>query len=507
MVVGIALSYSAVLIPQIETQGEIPDSENKTLTSLVASIIVLMVPLGSIMAGYLMDRIGRVNTIKFAAVPSIIGWILIATAPSIYWILAGRIFTGIACAVGSSPAIVYITEVARSDLRGSLISAGPTIASLGKRISLLSIAFNQQISSFFVAGMVLTYIEGAIMNWRLVSWIAIVLTILPIILIQMYVPESPVFLVSKGRIEDAAASLKFLYKNYPQPDHTEESIADIHLKVLIRDKERRLAANVKVSALGETQQVKHSKWAEFKKPTGYKPLIILFFFFLIQQFSGIYITLFFSVSFLMDVGSGGIDPFVASIFLGVVRFVFSCFNAYLLRRFKRRFLVMVSSFCMAVCMFCSGVVTIWISEGAIYLNFIPVLCLLLFVCSSMIGLLTIPWTMTAELFPTDIRGIGHSICFSMANCLMFLAVQSYRTLLEILGPHGIQWFFSFISIVGFFYALIWLPETHGKKLSEIEAYFQKKTPTTRNQKNITDIYNVSANNKEIEKMLKNKELA
>jgi hypothetical protein len=352
--------------------------------------------------------------------------------------------------------------------------------------------------------MVFTYIEGALMNWRLVSWIAIVFTLLPIILIQMYVPESPVFLVSKGRIEDAAESLKLLYKNYPQPEHINESLADMHLKALIKDKERRTMEKMKVSSMGEVTQMKHSKWLGFMKPTGYKPLIVLFCLFFIQQFSGIYITLFFSVTFLMDVGSGGIDPFVASIFLGVVRFVMSCLNAYLLRRFKRRFLVMISSFCMAVCMFISGAVTIWISEGATYLNFIPVLCLLLFVCSSMIGLLGIPWTMTAELFPSDIRGIGHSICFSMANILMFLAVQSYRTLLEILGPHGIQWFFSFMSVVGFFYALIWLPETHGKKLSEIEEYFQKK-PLPKNRKN--NIYSVSANKKEIEQMLKKVELA
>lgn len=44
----------------------------------------------------------------------------------------------------------------------------------------------------------------------------------------------------------------------------------------------------------------------------------------------------------------------------------------------------------------------------------------------MLGLLTIPWTMTAELFPTEIRGIGHSLSYSMANILMFAAIQSYR---------------------------------------------------------------------------------
>lgn len=102
--VGIALSYSAVLVPQLES----PDSDipvTKFLTSLVASIIVLMVPVGSIIAGFLMDSIGRINTIKVAAIPSLVGLVLIATAPNVYFILAGRIFTGIACALGTSPAV------------------------------------------------------------------------------------------------------------------------------------------------------------------------------------------------------------------------------------------------------------------------------------------------------------------------------------------------------------------------------------------------------------------
>lgn len=221
-----------------------------------------------------MDSIGRINTLKIAAFPSIIGLVLIATAPNVYFILAGRIFTGIACAMGTSPAVVYITEVSRADLRGSLISSGPTIASLG---------------------MVFTYIGGALLGWRTIAWIAIIFTILPVIAITIYVPESPVYLVSKGRIEDAAKSLKFLYSKYPQPENTLESLADMHLRVLIRDNEKRLADNLKnVNGNGKQK----SKWAGFLKPTGYKPLTILFFLFLIQQFSGIYITLFFSVTFL-----------------------------------------------------------------------------------------------------------------------------------------------------------------------------------------------------------------
>ena len=111
----------------------------------------------------------------------------------------------------------------------------------------------------------------------------------------MHVPESPVYLVSKGRIEAAAKSLKYLYSKYPQPEHTIESLADMHLRVLIRDNEKTIAEKMKNLNDDGSQK---SKWAGFKKPTGYKPLTILFFLFLIQQFSGIYITLFFSVTFL-----------------------------------------------------------------------------------------------------------------------------------------------------------------------------------------------------------------
>lgn len=169
---------------------------------------------------------------------------------------------------------------------------------------------------------------------------------------------------------------------------------------------------------------------------------------------------------------------------------------------------MLSSFFMAMCMSVSGACTVWIAEGAKYLSFVPIVCLLGFVCSSMLGLLSIPWTLTAELFPQNIRSIGHSLTFSIANIFMFSAVQSYRPLLAFLGgPHMIQWFFAFFSILGFFFGYFVLPETHGKKLSEIEAYFEKKKCPTKNRINASDIYSVTIVNKnEIEQMMNQKEV-
>lgn len=77
----------------------------------------------------------------------------------------------------------------------------------------------------------------------------------------------------------------------------------MHLSSLQREQENRFRKNMpkNFSATSFTPMqsgsFKNSKWAGFFRPTGYKPMIMLFFLFLIQQFSGIYITLFYAVTF------------------------------------------------------------------------------------------------------------------------------------------------------------------------------------------------------------------
>lgn len=134
-----------------------------------------------------MEMFGRLRTLQIGAIPCVIGWILIALSTNIPMLLIGRLLSGLATALATSPAIVYITEVARPELRGSMISFGPTLASFG---------------------MVLSYLKGAYLSWRLVAWLNIIYAVVPIML-QFLIPESPVWLVSKGRLDDAKKSLEW----------------------------------------------------------------------------------------------------------------------------------------------------------------------------------------------------------------------------------------------------------------------------------------------------------
>ncbi|KAJ8949171.1 hypothetical protein NQ318_021662 [Aromia moschata] len=452
LVVGISLAFSAILMPHLDpnntnrTDGD-DITATKTECSWIASVIVIVVPIGALTGGFFMDSIGRLNTIKLAAIPSVLGWCLIASATNVPMIIAGRFLTGFASAWGTSPAIVYITEIGRADMRGSLIASAPTFASLG---------------------MVMCFLKGWFMHWRTVAWLCNIYAIVPCLLIYL-IPESPAWLVSKGRIEQAAHSLRWINKYQPQPENRNESLAELQLNLLQKEHQQKLE---KLSLMGTGPG---AKFREFFKPTGYKPILILFGLFFFQQFSGIYITLFYSVTFFQEVGST-INPYLASVLIGTVRSIMSIINTYMLRTFHRRPLIMISGIGMAICMSFSGLFTYWIKAGTSDQNWVPVVLLLLYVITSMIGLLPIPWTMTAELFPIEIRGVAHSIAYSVANVLMFAAVQSYYTLDEILGgAAGMQWFFAVVSVMASLYVFVFLPETHGKKLSDITSYFVDNT--------------------------------
>ena len=150
--------------------------------------MILCTPLGAFIGSFLMESLGRLRTLQIGAIPCVAGYILIATAENLPMIFVGRVLAGLATALATSPAIVYITEVARPELRGSLMSFGPTLASFG---------------------MLLAYLMGAFVSWRLVAWLSIIFAVIPIFLIQFIVPESPVWLVTKGKIEEARKSLEW----------------------------------------------------------------------------------------------------------------------------------------------------------------------------------------------------------------------------------------------------------------------------------------------------------
>ena len=308
MQLGLNIGYSAILIPQLEQHNSsIPVTKDES--AWLASVYALTVPLGSFFIGSVMEQFGRLNAIKLAALPCAMGWSAIAIAPNYPVIILGRILSAISVGIGTNPAVVYISEISDPELRGSLNSLAPMLAAFGTLV---------------------VYATGAIMSWRLVAWINTILGILPAILVQFCAKESPIWLIRRGKEGEALKSLKYLYKNHPRCEEEDEFMYVIKYNKL------------KIEQENKKNMVQKSSFSEFKKPTGYKPMLILMLLFLIQQCSGIYITMIYAVTFIRETGTT-MNAYNASIFIGLIRFIMSLFTLWLLRKFNRRPLLMISS--------------------------------------------------------------------------------------------------------------------------------------------------------------------
>ncbi|KAF5284935.1 hypothetical protein FQA39_LY16890 [Lamprigera yunnana] len=334
LMVGEIMAYSAVVVPQLmDDQSLITNSTVHITGSDIAWIVsapVLTASLTCVVAGVLVDYIGRLKIIIFSAIPAAISSILIASATNVSMIVWGRIISGICLTFISTSTTVYVSEISRPDVRGSFLSL---------------------LQPFVSTGLILVYLKGWLMNWRMIALLINAYALIPIVVV-LFIPESPAWLVSKGRIAQARKSLRFFYRY-----HSEKSdLVEEELKNII-----------------EEQMQKREQRFELKKhlqlfllPTFYKPFLILCATFFFQQFSGIFAIITYCIIFFKQIGSS-IDPYLASICTAGVKLVMSVMVTVLMKKFNRRPLYIFGASGMAVSIALSGLNTQWIQRGTVLL--------------------------------------------------------------------------------------------------------------------------------------------
>lgn len=139
-------------------------------------------------------------------------------------------------------------------------------------------------------------------------------------------PETPAWLISRGRTDEAKEALLWLRGSGFNVDKEYQDLCDANTKR--KEKEENLLRALHM-------------------PNVWKPFLILLIFFTLQQLSGIYIILFYAVSVLENIGID-INEYVASVGMGVIRLFASILGAGLANIFGRKSLAFVSGFGMAI---------------------------------------------------------------------------------------------------------------------------------------------------------------
>lgn len=195
-----------------------------------------------------------------------------------------------------------------------------------------------------------------------------------------------------------------------------------------------------------------------------------------QEGSGLYIMLYYAVNFFQESGST-MDKYVLCIIVATLRLGMSVVGTLCIKQYSRRAMACVSAVGMAVSMGVAGGHEYLYGDLEVPLRplpWLPQLCIVTNVCVSMLGMLQLPWVMIGELFPTTVRGIMGGVVSSLAYIFIFAVVKLYPECLTKMHMYGMMWSFAAISICAVVFVLLFLPETQGKTLIEIENDFQGK---------------------------------
>nr|XP_055207424.1 solute carrier family 2, facilitated glucose transporter member 6 isoform X2 [Gorilla gorilla gorilla] len=239
---GYALVYTSPVIPALERSLD-PDLHlTKSQASWFGSVFTLGAAAGGLSAMILNDLLGRKLSIMFSAVPSAAGYALMAGAHGLWMLLLGRTLTGFAGGLTAACIPVYVSEIAPPGVRGAL-GATPQLMAVFGSLSL--------------------YALGLLLPWR---WLAVAgeAPVLIMILLLSFMPNSPRFLLSRGRDEEALRALAWL----------RGTDADVHWEFeQIQDNVRRQSSRV--------------SWAEARAPHVCRPITVALLMRLLQQLTGI----------------------------------------------------------------------------------------------------------------------------------------------------------------------------------------------------------------------------
>ncbi|XP_045473515.1 facilitated trehalose transporter Tret1-like isoform X1 [Harmonia axyridis] len=441
---GMPVGYSAILLPQLSHDNEtihIDDEQG----SWIASIHSAATPFGSILSGILMDAYGRRFTLQVASFPLIIGWFLIGFSPNYLVLLLGRFIAGLSTGLTAATGQVLVGEITQPHLRGILCS-----------LPFASYSF----------GILLVYTFGYFLPWRYVAVLSAVLPILSLLLF-FFLPESPIWLMRHGRLEEAKQALTWLRGGNVN---------------MAKEEATQIMERMEADQKGDS---KIGVWRTLLRPEVLKPFVIMNMFNLLQILSGTYLVVFYAVDMLKQVESISIDKFLAAVWTAMARFVFTIVAIFMLSQVGRRSLALTSGIGTSIAAL--------IFASFEYLNCqksgqFAAFSILIYVAVNTVGFMILPGVLIGELFPARIRGFAGGLSFTIFHFAMFVSAKIFPLIRQTIGISGVFCIFGISSTLASIFLYLMLPETKGKTLGEIEDYFRNKNVfwITRKNKNCGD---------------------
>lgn len=400
---------------------------------------------GVLAAGTLSDYLGRKLTMLISAALFSISAIGCALCGSFEALVAFRIIGGVGIGVVSIVSPIYISEVSPARIRGTLVSLYQLAVTAG---FLLAYMANWGIDSN-----VNTEITSDSLWYRMFNteaWRGMLgsetLPALLFFFIIFFIPESPRWLITKGRISKASAVLSRIYN-----DKTE---IDSQIRIT-------------KESLGEGNE---GSWKDLLKPGILLAVIAGSAIAILGQFMGVNAVLYYGPKIFADAGFD--NPMFSTVLVGLVNFLTTILAVFIIDKVGRKQLIYWGVSGMILCLLCIGTYFAWGQTLGLGNGFMLTFFLLYVFCCA-ISISAIVFVLLSEMYPNSVRGRAMSI----AGFALWVGTYLIGQLTPVLlgwSPAGT--FFIFAAMCMPYMLIMWkvIPETTGKTLEEIEAYWNRK---------------------------------
>ena len=405
--------------------------------ALIGSII------GVLCAGSLSDYIGRKITMLISAAFFSISAIGCAVCGSFDALVAFRIIGGVGIGIVSIVSPIYISEVSPAKIRGTLVSLYQLAVTAGFLLAYLAnwaIDAGIDPSAAADAGLWSRMFNAEAWRGMLGSE---TLPALLFLFIIFFIPESPKWLIIKGKPSEATAVLS---------------------RILGSEDEIGAEVEATRSSSGED----NGKWSDLLKPGVLVAVLAGCAIAILGQFMGVNAVLYYGPKIFSEAGFD--NPMFSTVLVGLVNFATTVLAVFIIDKVGRKQLIYWGVSGMIICLMAIG--TYFATGGALGNGFMLAFFLAYVFCCA-ISISAIVFVLLSEMYPNSIRGRAMSLAGFMLWVGTYLVGQLTPVLLE-WSQAGTFFIFAVMCVP--YMLIMWkvIPETTGKTLEEIEEYWTKR---------------------------------
>ncbi|EAA34084.3 general substrate transporter [Neurospora crassa] len=437
--------------------------DKSVITSCTSLFALLALPFASALA----DDRGRKRVVLFADTLFIIGALCQAASRTVEVMVIGRSVVGIAIGAASFVTPLYIAELAPATHRGRLVTMNIVFITLG------------QVVAYVVGWIFGTYGSPETTGWRWMVGLGAVPAVCQVVIL-LWMPESPRWLVKDGRSQEARAVIaKIAAGDDAQDPSTRREVDAVLKSIEIEVREEATAMRLGGAGAGYANGNAVNAWMEAMRELirvrrNRRALAIACLLQGLQQLCGFNSLMYFSATIFTMVGFS--EPTLTSLVVAVTNFAFTLVALVLIDRVGRRRILLWSLPFMIAGLVLAGYGFSFIelpnSEtsspsttggqgGAV----IILASIMIYVAGYAIGLGNVPW-MQSELFSLSVRSVGSGVATATNWSANFVIGLTFLPLMEALSPSWTFVLYAVICAVG--YGLIWTvyPETAGLSLED-----------------------------------------